>query len=93
MFQPQHLRPPALVRGSYFRAQYARLAARRGKTRATIAVAHSLLQTIYYLLQRATSYQDLGDLHFDLRDAGRLQRRLVQRLEGLGFRVGLEAAA
>jgi transposase len=78
--------------GSYFRAQYARLAARRGKKRATIAVAHSLLTIMYYMLQRGTTYADLGDLHFDHHDAGRLQRRLVQRLEGLGYRVELHAA-
>ncbi|WP_366946801.1 transposase [Desulfosporosinus nitroreducens] len=31
------------VKGSYFSAQYQRIAARRGKNRATVAVAHSLL--------------------------------------------------
>jgi transposase len=82
----------ARKRGSYFHAQYARLGARRGKKRATIAVAHSLLTTIYHMLARGTEYEDLGDLHFDRRDASRVQHRLVQRLEGLGFRVTLEAA-
>jgi transposase len=82
----------ARKRGSYFQAQYARLAARRGKKRATIAVAHSMLTAIYYMLDRGTQYTDLGDLHFDRRDANRVQHRLVQRLEGLGYRVTLEAA-
>lgn len=82
----------ARKRGSYFRAQYARLAARRGKKRATIAVAHSMLTAIYHMLDRGSEYQDLGDLHFDHRDATRVQNRLVHRLEGLGFRVTLDAA-
>jgi transposase len=82
----------ARKKGSYFAAQYARLAARRGKNRAVIAVAHSLLITIYWILRRETTFADLGDLHFDRRDPDRLQRRLIQRLEGLGYRVELHAA-
>lgn len=78
--------------GSYFRAQYHRLAARRGKKRATMAVAHSLLVTIYHLLDRGSTFADLGDLHFDHREATRLRNRLVHRLEGLGYTVTLEAA-
>jgi transposase len=82
----------ARKRGSYFQAQYARLAARRGKKRAIIAVAHSLLTDIYYMLSRDTEYQDLGSSHFDRFDLNRTKNRLVHRLEGLGFKVNLEAA-
>jgi transposase len=83
----------ARKRGSYFQAQYVRLAARRGKKRATIAVAHSLLTVIYYMLSRDRDFEDLGALHFDQRDANRLRNRLVHRLEGLGLKVTIEEAA
>ena len=43
------------VKGSYFSAQYQRIAARRGKNRATLAVAHSMLIAIYYILKNNTA--------------------------------------
>jgi transposase len=82
----------ARKKGSYFQAQYGRLAARRGKKRATIAVAHSILVDLYYMLLRGSEYEDLGGAYFDRRDSNRAQNRLVHRLEGLGYRVTLEAA-
>jgi transposase len=75
---------------SYFKAQYGRLAARRGKNRAAIAVAHSLLVVIHaILLDPNVSYQDLGANHFDQLDPQRLARHLVKRLESLGYEVAL----
>ncbi len=80
------------TRGTYLSAQYHRLAARRGKNRATMAVAHTILTTIYYMLRRGTRYQDLGPNYFDERDRQAAVRRTVHRLERLGYRVTLEAA-
>jgi transposase len=48
----------------YLAAQFRRLAARRGKKRAIIAVAHSILITIYHLLTRGTAYEELGGDYF-----------------------------
>ncbi len=48
------------VKGSYFSAQYQRVAARRGKNRATVAVAHSMLIAIYHVLRFGVPFQDLG---------------------------------
>jgi transposase len=81
---------------SYLKALYHRLAARRGKNRATMAVAHALLEIAYHLIAREQTYQDLGGDYFDQIDRERVRRRLVQRLERLGFDVqlvdhGLEA--
>jgi transposase len=80
------------TRGTYLSAQYHRLAARRGKNRATMAVAHTILTTIYYMLRRGTRYQDLGPNYFDERDRQAAVRRTIHRLERLGYRVTLEAA-
>ncbi|WP_010582139.1 transposase [Schlesneria paludicola] len=74
---------------SYFAAQYRRLAPRRGKKRALITVAHSLLIVIYHVLKEHKDYQDLGRDYFDCHSAERLQRYLVHRLEALGHEVSL----
>lgn len=49
----------ARTKDKYFQAQYRRLAARRGKQKAAIAVGHSLLVTGYHLITRQQTYQDL----------------------------------
>ncbi|RQW90557.1 MAG: IS110 family transposase [Geobacter sp.] len=77
---------------SYFQAQYRRLAARRGKKRAILAVAHSLLVVIYHMLKTGSTYQDLGGDYFDKLNKNRLVPYLVRRFKDLGFRVTLEAA-
>jgi transposase len=83
----------ARTKHKYFQALYRRLAARRGKQRALIAVGHSLLVTGYYLITRQTKYEDLGGNYFDERDREAVKRRAVKRLEKLGYQVQLVAAA
>ncbi len=78
---------------TYLSAQFHRLAARRGRQKAAIAVAHSILVIAYHLLARGTTYQDLGVHYFDERDRRAVERRAVRRLEGLGCKVTLEPAA
>jgi transposase len=80
----------ARTKGTYLAAQYRRLAARRGKKRAAVAVGHSLLTIIYHVLTEGTAYRDLGPTYFDARDRSAVERRLVGRLEALGHRVVLE---
>lgn len=77
-------------KGNYLSALFRRLAARRGKKRATIAVAHNLLVIAYYILRDKVCYRDLGPDYFDRLDPEGLRRRLTKRLEGLGFKVTLE---
>ncbi len=80
------------TKGSYLAAQYHRLAARRGAKRAIVAVAHTMLVTIYHMLSGGTSYHDLGANYFEERDPKAVVRRSVQRLERLGYTVTLQAA-
>ena len=82
------------TKNTYLSAQFHRLAARRGKKRAIIAVAHSILVIAYYLLSRGEQYRDRGSDYFDrINSEGlNLKRHLVKRLEGLGHKVKLEAA-
>jgi transposase len=77
---------------SYLAAQYRRLAARRGSKRAAIALAHSILVIVYHLLQRGTTYEDLGPNYFDERDREAVVKRSVRRIEQLGFKVTVAAA-
>jgi transposase len=74
----------------YLGAQYHRLAARRGKKRATLAVVHSILVIAYQVLSRQEPYQGLGGNYFDERKRESVANRLVRRLEKPGYRVALE---
>jgi transposase len=82
------------TKDTYRRAQYHRLAARRGKKRALVAVGHSLLVAAWHVINDEVSYQDLGALHFLTRiDPARQTRRLVAHLQQLGYQVRLSPAA
>jgi transposase len=75
---------------SYFRALYHRLVRHRGKNRAIVAVAHSLLVTIYSFTKAGTAFEDLGVNYFDRINREALESRLVKRLVSLGNKVTLE---
>jgi transposase len=78
------------TKDTYLSAQYRRLAPRRGKKRALIAVGHSLLVIFHQMLKHGVPYQDLGGDFFNRMEPERLRRYLVKRLEALGFQVVLE---
>jgi transposase len=78
---------------TYLAAQYRRVVARRGKKRALVAVAHTILVISYYVLARCEPYRELGITYFDDRDRTGVSRRLTRRLERLGYRVILQPAA
>ena len=77
----------------YFGAFYQRLAARRGKRRALVAVAHALLVVVYYVLERGENYQELGGDYFDRLNAEGIKRHYLRRLRQLGVKVTVEAPA
>ena len=58
-----------------------------------LAVAHSLLVSIYHMLSDQVPYQDLGPDHFDRLHAPRVERHDVRRLEARGFAVELTPAS
>src|SRR5215470_3335562 len=78
------------TKGTYLSALYQRLAARRGKQRAIIAVAHSIMKSIFYMLSRNVPYHELGANYFDARRRHYTVDRLARRIEHLGYRVHLE---
>jgi transposase len=75
------------TRQTYLAAQYRRIAARRGKKRALIAVGHTILSLVYTLLTRKQPYADLGATSCETLDQHRIARRFVGRLERLGYQV------
>lgn len=81
------------TKNTYLSALYRRLVGRRGKKRAIVAVAHSILVSAYHMLSRHETYQELGAHHFDERKKESVVNRLLYRLERLGVRVTIEPNA
>jgi transposase len=81
------------TRNSYLASQYRRLAGRRGKKRALVAVGHSILVIFYHMMSKAACYADLGGDFFERLEPNRLKRYYVNRLERLGYTVALESTA
>lgn len=83
----------ARKKGSYLQAQFHRLRSRRGAKKAIGAVAASILTAVYHMLKDGTCYQDLGADHFDRRAKAAQTKRLVARLQNLGFAVQISPMA
>jgi len=81
----------ARTRSTYVRAQYRRLATRRGQKRAMMAVAHAILIMASYMIQRQEPYRDAGGDFCDQLQPEDTARRLVKRLEHLGYCVTLQS--
>jgi transposase len=78
------------TKDTYLAAQYRRIAARRGKKRALVALGHTILVMIYHILTRREPYHELGVAYFDELERQRVEQRLVHRLERLGYTVALQ---
>jgi transposase len=77
------------TKDNYLAAQYHRLARRRGKPKAAMAVAHSVLVIAYHLLRTKQPYRDLGADYVDSRQREQIERHHVNRLKQLGYEVTL----
>jgi transposase len=80
------------AKDTYLRAQFHRIRARRGAKKAIMGVAASILTAAYHILGRGVDYHELGGDYFDRLDRSKTARRLVRRLETLGYAVELRAA-
>jgi transposase len=85
----------ARTKNTYLSTRYRRLASRRGKKKAQVAIGHDILLAAWYILSRDVAYHDLGADYFDthVMDPARKVSRLTQQLQALGYRVTLEHAA
>ena len=78
---------------TYLGARFRRLASRRGRKRALLAIAHKILVIAYWMLKTGQQFRDLGADYFDRLKSTDLTRSLVRRLERLGYKVALEHVA
>jgi hypothetical protein len=85
----------ARTKHTYLSARYRRLASRRGKKRAKVALEHDILIAAWYIMRDGVDYADLGGDYFDthVMDPRLKAARLAQQLPALGYRVTLEHVA
>ena len=83
----------AHTKNTYLSALYRRLATRGGPKKAMIAVGHAMLIICYHLLDQQIGYEELGGNYFDERERQAVEKRLVRRLEKLGYQVELHQAS
>jgi transposase len=77
-------------KNTYIAALYKRLAPRRGKNRAVIAVARTILQSAWHMLSKNTEYKELGGNYFDNLNRDKTRNYFVKRLQHLGYHVELK---
>ena len=78
------------VKGSALGARYRRICRHRGHKIAIVAVARAILEIVWHILTKGTTYHELGAAYLDRRDKEQAARRYVRLLENLGHRVTLE---
>ena len=77
---------------SYFSAQFARISAHRGKKRAYVAVAHSMLIAIYHILKDGVVFKDLGADYYNQFNKERKINAYLKKLKALGWEAPAVAA-
>ena len=80
------------TKDTYLATRFRRLAARKGKKRAIVAVAHTILVMVYHMLKAKQPYRELGADFVDRRNAEQVKRYLLKRLERLGLQVTVRSA-
>lgn len=77
---------------SYFYAQFMRISAHRGKKRAYVAVAHSMLIAIYHILKDGMVFKDLGADYYNQFNKERKINAYLKKLKALGWEAPVVAA-
>lgn len=79
------------TKGTYLGVKYRKLAARRGKKKALIALARIMLVSIYHMIKKMEPYKDLGSDYLDNINRKRTIKNLKKRIESFGYTVELKA--
>lgn len=79
--------------GSFFKAQFDRLCVRRGKNRAVVAVAHSMLIAIYHMLKDDVPFNDLGEDYYNHFNTEKKINYYLKKLISLGWTPPTAATA
>lgn len=75
------------TKNTFYSARYHRLAARRGKKRALVAVGHSILKSVWHVLKEACEYKEPGAEYLNQRMEQKRKNYLKKELEALGYKV------
>jgi len=75
---------------TYLSALYHRMVRRRGKKKATVAVAHAMIVMAYHIPKHKLPYSELGADYFDRLNVSYIKHHFTKRLEALGYKVTLE---
>ena len=81
------------VKESYFAAQFARISVHRGKKRAYVAVAHSMLIAIYHMLRYGATFMDLGSEYYNAFNRERKAEGCLKKLKQLGYAANIATIA
>lgn len=74
-------------KGSYYKAKYYRLKARRGARKAIVAIAHRIAKAIYNIIKNADRYKDLGEEYLSKANKQRALKNLAKTADKLGMRL------
>ena len=80
-------------KNTFFYAQYQRLVVKRGKNRAKVAIAHSMLIAIYYMIKEDKEYIDLGADFYNKFNKEKKANSYMKKLKELGYDVQITAQA
>jgi transposase len=72
---------------SYYAIYYRRIAARRGRDRALVAVMHKLVIAIWHVLADKVAHRDLGADHFVRRNPQRTMHQIIKQANAIGLTV------
>jgi transposase len=82
----------ARSKDTYLGARYRRIAARRGKAKAVVAIQHTLLVAIWNIAQTGALYDDPGADYFTRLRPDRTKNRAIHQLEAMGYTVTINRA-
>ena len=72
-------------KGSYYRAKYYKLKARRGAKKAIVAIAHRISKAIYNIIKQGGTFMDLGEDYLTTQTRQRTINNIKKRAEQLGY--------
>ena len=79
-------------KNTFFHSQYERLVIKRGKKRAKVAVAHSMLIAIYYMIKENKEYEELGGNFYNKFNKEKKANGYMKKLKELGYDVQIKAS-
>jgi transposase len=74
-------------KGSYYKAKYYKLKARRGAKKAIVAIAHRIAKAIYNIIKNGDSYKDLGEDYLSKPTKQRVLKNLMRKANELGMKL------